>query len=167
MKAKYFGLDKDGQKPGRRPQGLALVVIVWTVTLGLLLATNLGSAYAASPTTTAPPTTNEPATTVATTVPTTGATTVPTTTATTSVTTTTEPSTTTTTASSTSTTKRRVVVGIAVTRGLVVTEKSGNAQSGWIAFGILLVVVLGVGVGWWVHERRRQEAAKGTNKPPA
>ncbi len=68
-------------------------------------------------------------------------------------------------ASTTSTTKRRVVVGIAATRGIVVTEQPSNAQSGWIAFGILLVVVLGLAIAWWVHARRRQEPGGSTNKP--
>ncbi len=119
---------------------------------------------------TSAPTTSAPATTTsapATTVPTTAPTTEPTT-ATTTATTTTEPSTTTTTtASTTSTTKRRIVVGIAATRGIVVTEQPSDAQSGWIAFGILLVVVLGLAVAWWVHERRREGPAGGANKPAA
>jgi hypothetical protein len=174
---KLFAYGDVGLTPQRRKRGPTLVVIIWTVIIGLSLAGNLGSADAASPTTTAPvtttapatttepaTTTSEPATTVATTVPSTVATTIPTT-ATTSVTSTTEPTTTTTTASTTSTTKRRIVVGIAATRGLVVTETSGDAQSGWIAFGILLVVVLGLAVAWFVRERRRQGPAGGTNKP--
>jgi cobalamin biosynthesis Mg chelatase CobN len=141
---------------------------VFALMLGLFVAGSLASAsaYAASPATTAPPTTVGVTTTVATTSATTVATTVPPTTATTSVTTTTEPSTTTTTTSSTSTTARhRIVVGIAATRGIVITEEnSGSAQSGWIAFGILLAVVFGVGIGWWVRERHRQGAGS-ADKP--
>ena len=163
------------------------IVLTWGVMTGLLLAASIGSATAyaggvpghlvaagepattsaTAPVTTTPVTTTPAttATTAATTVPPTAATTVPATTATTSVTTTTEPSSTTTTASTTSTTTRRVIVGIAATRGLVVTEQTSNAQSGWIAFGILLVVVLGLAVVWWVHERRK--TAGGTDKPAA
>jgi hypothetical protein len=58
-----------------------------------------------------------------------------------------------------------VVVGIAATRGIALTEESPDAQSGWIAFGILLVVVLGLAVVWWVHERRRQAPPGRTNEP--
>ena len=49
----------------------------------------------------------------------------------------------------------------------MVTEQPSNAQSGWIAFGILLVVVLGLAVVWWVHERRRPGPGGGTDKPAA
>ena len=49
----------------------------------------------------------------------------------------------------------------------MVTEQPSDAQSGWIAFGILLVVVLGLAVAWWVHERRREGPAGGANKPAA
>jgi hypothetical protein len=150
---------------GRRRKTHSPVPIVWLTMLAVFLTGNLSAvnAYAASSATTTP-STSQRATTVATTVPTTVATTVPTT----AVTTTTEPSTTTTTtASTTSTTKRRVVVGIAATRGLVVTEESGNTQSGWIAFGILLVVFLGLAVAWFVHERRRQGPAGSGDKPAA
>ena len=182
---------------GRPTKRHALATIFCTVIGTVLLVGDFGSAAAfgstpprrvaaavasatSTPTTSAPvttvPTTSAPVTTVPTTsAPATSVTTVPTTaptteptTATTSVTTTTEPSTTsTTTASTTSTTKRRIVVGIAATRGIVVTEQPSNAQSGWIAFGILLVVVLGLAVAWWVHERRRHGPAGGADKPLA
>jgi LOR/SDH bifunctional enzyme conserved region len=154
MRSTFLTVGYGELTPERRRKRQSLLPILWAVLGALLLVGNLGlpRADGASVTTTAPTasSTSQPATTIATTVPTTVATTVPTT----SVTTTTEPSTTTTTASSTSTTRRRVVVGIAATRGLVVTEEPGNTQSGWIAFGILLVVVLGLAVGWFVHERR-------------
>jgi hypothetical protein len=169
-----------GRWLGSRRAIPTLVAILWLALGAVPLAGTLdaATAYAASATTT-PPSTTQPATTVAstaatnvaTTVPTTAATTAPATTApaTTAPTTTTGPSTTTTTtAPTTLTTKRRVVVGIAATRGLVVSEESGNTQSGWIAFGIILVVVLGLAVAWFVHERRRQgPAGRGSNKPTA
>lgn len=165
MKATLIGLGDGEVEPGRRRKTPCLFAILWVAVGALVFVGNLGpaKAYAASVTTTAPSvsSTSQPATTVVTTVPTTVATTVPTT----SVTTTTEPSTTTTSASTTSTTGRRVVVGIAATRGLVVTEEPGNTQSGWIAFGILLVVVLGLAVGWFVRERRREGPTGRSNKP--
>ncbi len=191
MRAKLYTLLGVGPTTGRRTRRRTLPAAFCTAIGAVLLVGDLGSAaaYASAPvglvaaagvasaTSTAPTsapaarTTSAPATTVpttsppATTVPTTAATTEPTT-ATTSVTTTTEPSTTTsTTASTTSTTKRRIVVGIAATRGIVATEQPSNAQSGWIAFGILLVVILGLAVAWWVHERRRERQAGGANKP--
>jgi hypothetical protein len=188
MSRKLFAFGGVRGKPERRTKRPALVVLLWTAIGCLLLAgpfaapaaygaSASGRALAAADATTttaatATPATTAPVTTVATTAPTTVATTVattvPATTATTSVTTTTEVSTTTTsTGATTSTTTRRVVVGIAATRGIVLTEKSPNAQSGWIAFGILLVVVLGLAVAWWVHERRRQTAAGSANKPDA
>ena len=186
MRARLCTLSSVGPTAGRRTKRRALAAVFCTAIGAVLLMADFGSAAAygsppaglvaavgaasatSTPTTGAPatPATSAPATSApATTVPTTAPTTEPTT-ATTSVTTTTEPSTTTTTtASTTSTTKRRVVVGIAATRGIVVTEQPGNAQSGWIAFGILLVVVLGLAIAWWVHERRRQEPGGSTNKP--
>jgi len=115
---------------------------------------------AASPATTVPATT-VPVTTVPTTLPvTTVATTVP------PATTTTVPGVTPTTGSTTATTTRRVIViGIAADRGIPASETSANAQSGWIAFGILLAAAIGVGIGWLLRERHRQPATGSSQRP--